>query len=104
MYSYARTDYRRAETLFRAALSINEMADGPGHTETASSLSNLAHLLQVKNDLPAAEVLNERALAIREKTLGPDHPDTAASLNNLAYLRMVQGDIAPSYRRILVTA
>jgi tetratricopeptide (TPR) repeat protein len=94
MYSHARTDYRRAETLFRAALSINEMADGPGHTETASSLSNLAHLLQVKNDLPAAEVLNERALAIREKTLGPDHPDTAASLNNLAYLRMVQGDLA----------
>jgi hypothetical protein len=42
MYSHARTDYRRAETLFRAALSINEMADGPEHTETASSLSNLA--------------------------------------------------------------
>jgi tetratricopeptide (TPR) repeat protein len=94
MYSHARTDYRRAETLFRAALSINEMADGPEYTETASSLSNLAHLLQVTNDLAAAEVLNERALAIREKTLGPDHPDTAVSLNNLAYLRMVQGDIA----------
>jgi tetratricopeptide (TPR) repeat protein len=94
IYSHARTDYRRAETLFRAALSINEMADGPEHIETASSLSNLAHLLQVTGDLVAAGVLNERALAIRVKTLGPDHPDTAASLNNLAYLRMVQGDLA----------
>ena len=54
MYSHARTDYRRAETLFRAALSINEMADGPEHTETASSLSNLAHLLQVTGDLAAS--------------------------------------------------
>ena len=94
LYCHARTDYRRAETLFRAALSINEMADGPEHTETATSLSNLAHLLQVTGDLAAAEVLNERALAIYEKTLGPDHPGTAASLNNLAYLHMVQGDLA----------
>jgi tetratricopeptide (TPR) repeat protein len=94
MYSHARTDYRRAETLFRAALSISEMADGPEHTATASSLSNLAHLLQVTGDLAAAGVLNQRALAIYEKTLGPDHPDTAASLNNLAYLRMVQGELA----------
>jgi hypothetical protein len=67
-------------------LSINEMADGPEHIETASSLSHLALLLQVTGDLAAAEVLNERALAIREKALGPYHPDTAASLNNLAYL------------------
>jgi tetratricopeptide (TPR) repeat protein len=94
LYSHARTDYPRAETLFRAALSINEIADGPEHTETASSLSNLAHLLQVTGDLADAEELNKRALAIREKTLGPDHPGTAVSLNNLAYLRMVQGDLA----------
>ena len=94
LYSHARTDYRQAEMLFRAAVSINEMADGPEHTETATSLSNLAHLLQVTGDLATAGVLNERALAIHEKTLGPDHPGTAVSLNNLAYLRMVQGDIA----------
>jgi tetratricopeptide (TPR) repeat protein len=94
MYSHARTDYRRAETLFRVALSINEMTDGPEHIETASSLSDLAHLLQVTGDLVASGVLNERALAIYEQTLGPDHPDTATSLNNLAYLRMVQGDLA----------
>jgi tetratricopeptide (TPR) repeat protein len=93
-YSHARTDYRRAETLFRTALSINEMADGPEHIETASSLNNLAHLLQVTGDLATAGVLNERALAIYEKILGADHPDTAVSLNNLAYLRMVQGDLA----------
>jgi tetratricopeptide (TPR) repeat protein len=92
--AHARTDYPRAETLFRAALSINEMANGPEHTETASSLSNLAHLLQVTGDLVAAGELSERALAIRKKTLGPDDPVTAMSLNNLAYLRMVQGNLA----------
>ena len=94
LYSHARTDYRRAETLFRAALSINEMTDGSEHTKTASSLSNLAHLLQVTGDLAAAEELSKRALAIYEKTLGPDHPGTAMSVNNLAYLRMVQGNLA----------
>jgi tetratricopeptide (TPR) repeat protein len=94
LYSHARTDYPRAEMLLRAALSINEMADGPEHTETAVSLSNLAHLLQVTGNLADAEELNKRALAIRQNTLGPDNPVTAMSLNNLAYLRMVQGNLA----------
>jgi len=59
---------------------------GPEHPNTATSLHNLAYLLQAQGDLAGARPLFERALAIREKVLGPEHPDTAASLNNLAYL------------------
>jgi tetratricopeptide (TPR) repeat protein len=64
---------------------------GPDHPDTATSLDNLAFLLQAQGDLAGARPLYERALAIREKVLGPDHPDSATSLNNLALLVQAQG-------------
>jgi hypothetical protein len=67
---------------------------GPEHPNTATSLSNLAFLLQGEGDLSAARPLCERALAICEKVLGPEHPNTATSLNNLACLIKDQSDLA----------
>lgn len=51
----------------------------PDHPSTASSLNNLALLLQDQGELAAARPLYEHAMAIWEKVLGPDHPDTIAS-------------------------
>jgi hypothetical protein len=59
------------------------------HPDTATSLNNLAFLLQRQGDLAGARPLFERALAIRERVLGPDHPNTAQSRKNLAGLRQV---------------
>jgi hypothetical protein len=59
---------------------------GPEHPDTATSLNNLALLLQAQGDLAGARPLYERALAIREKMLGLEHPDTAIVRNNLANL------------------
>ena len=59
---------------------------GPEHPDTATSLNNLAVLLQAQGDLAGARPLFERALAIREKVLGAEHPDTATSLGNLGRL------------------
>jgi tetratricopeptide (TPR) repeat protein len=70
--------------LYERALAIWEKQLGPDHPDTATSLNNLAGLLQAQGDFGGARPLYERALAIREKQLGPDHPATAASLNNLA--------------------
>ncbi len=67
---------------------------GPEHPDTATSLNNLAGLLQAQGDFAGARPLYERALAIREKVLGPEHPDTASSLNNLAIRLQAQGDLA----------
>ena len=66
--------YAAARPLFERALAIREKALGPEHPLTATTLNNLAVLLQDQGDLAGARSLNERALAIREKALGPEHP------------------------------
>jgi CHAT domain-containing protein/tetratricopeptide (TPR) repeat protein len=68
----------------RAALAHVEMNLGPDHLNTATSLNNLATLLESMGKYTEARTLFERSLAIREAQLGPDHPSTADSLNNLA--------------------
>ena len=78
---------------------------GRDHPITATSLNNLAGLLQAEGNYTAAKPLYERALAIRERVLGPNHPTTATSLNNLAGLLQAEGDYAaakPLYERALV--
>ncbi len=70
----------------------------------ATSLNNLALLLNNQGQYAAAEPLYRRSLAISEKALGPDHPDVALSLNNLAVLLGDQGQYAaaePLNRRSL---
>ena len=94
----------RAAAVSSARWRSREKALGPEHPDTATSLNDLAALLQAQGDLAGARPLYERALAIREKALGPEHPDTATSLNNLALLLQAQGDLAgarPLYERAL---
>ncbi|MCF4130280.1 FxSxx-COOH system tetratricopeptide repeat protein, partial [Methylobacterium sp. SyP6R] len=96
--------YAEARLLFERALAINERVLGSDHPATATSLNNLALLLQVQGDLNGARPLQKRALAIAERAQGPDHPNTATNLNNLALLLQVQGDLAearPLYERAL---
>jgi hypothetical protein len=58
------------------AVAIQEKALGSEHPETATTLSNLAILLQEKgDDLAGARLLLERALAIRERS-GPEDRST----------------------------
>jgi tetratricopeptide (TPR) repeat protein len=93
-YQYrALAAYSRARPLVERALAIHEEALGPEHRVTATSLDNLAVLLQTQGDRAGARPLFERALAIRMKELGPEHPLTAASLGNLGILLKVQGDL-----------
>lgn len=94
----------QAETILRRALVIQEKTSGPDHLDTATSLHNLALLLDAKGDYAAAEPFCRRALAIREKALDPDHLDTVVSLHNLAVLLKTTGDYAaaePLFRSVL---
>jgi tetratricopeptide (TPR) repeat protein len=86
------TNYAAARPLFERAFSVWEQVLGPQHPDTATSLNNLANLLESQGDYMSARPLYERALAIRKQALGPQHPDTARSLNNLASLLESQGD------------
>jgi tetratricopeptide (TPR) repeat protein len=83
----------QTQLICERALAIREKVLGPEHPDTATSLNNLAVLVQAQGDLVGARPLLERALAIREKVLGPEHPDTATSLSDLAVLVEAQGDL-----------
>ncbi|HMF29697.1 MAG TPA: tetratricopeptide repeat protein, partial [Candidatus Cybelea sp.] len=81
---------------------MHEKVLGPEHPDTATTLNNLAYLLQAQGDLAAARPLYERALAIREKVLGPEHPDTATNLSKLGRLLSASGhteDAEPLFKR-----
>jgi tetratricopeptide (TPR) repeat protein len=96
--------YSAGRPLLERALAIREKLLGPEHSDTATSLNNLASLLQDQGDLAGVRPLLERALAIYERALGPEHPYTSASLNNLASLLQDQGDLAgarPLFERAL---
>ena len=55
-------------------MTINELAYGPEHPVTGSSLGNLGRVQQELDELPAARAAFERALAIFGTAYGPDHP------------------------------
>ena len=61
-------DIRRAEQLFRRALTIAEKAHGPKAPQTASALENLADLLEQTGRESAAGPLLDRAKKIRAGT------------------------------------
>jgi tetratricopeptide (TPR) repeat protein len=83
--------FEQARRLFERALTIREKVLGPEHPDTATSLNNLALVLQHQGDRTGVRPLYERALTIWEKACGPEHPDTATALNNLACLLRDQG-------------
>jgi len=81
-----RSLFDQAEVLSRAAVAAAQHRFGPDHPEVATSLNNLATLLQDTNRLPDAEPLMRQALRIDQAAFGPDHPNVATDLNNLASL------------------
>src|SRR5258708_25814258 len=75
---YRKADYERAEAAASKALEA-ATAFGPDHPNVATSLSNLATILEARKRYPEAQALLERALAIREKTAGAESPLVAAT-------------------------
>ncbi len=104
LYLHGRANYTEAEPLYRRSLKTFEKQFGSEHPHVATSLNNLAGLLESQGKYAEAEPLYRRSLEISEKQLGPEHPDVASSLNNLAGLLKSQGKSAeaePLYRRSL---
>jgi hypothetical protein len=69
------TREKPAPRLSERALAIREAALGAGHPETATTLKDLAALLDDRGELAQARQYYERALVIRQRVDGPDHPD-----------------------------
>lgn len=81
------------EGFYRRALAIQEKTLGPDHPTAATTLNNLAALLDQQGKYGESEPLQRRALGIFEKALGPLHPDTAATLTTLAVSLDRQGKV-----------
>jgi hypothetical protein len=71
---------KEAVPLARRVVAIRTEMLGERHPDYATSLNNLATLLQEQGNLGAARPLFERALALREEVLGERHPDLLSGL------------------------
>ena len=75
------------------ALTGREKILGAEHTDTLSTVNNLAILLKQQGDFVAARQMYERAVDGYEKALGPMHRNTLSTVNNLAILLKQQGEL-----------
>ena len=83
--------WEQAETHLRDALAARIDSIGEEAPETLITMSNLASLLQARNDLAGAEQLKRRVLELRRKVYGDDHERTRRSMSSLASLLHDQG-------------
>ncbi|CAG7983436.1 unnamed protein product, partial [Penicillium nalgiovense] len=77
---------KEAGEMYQRALIGKEMALGPDHASTLTTVNNLGALYSDQGKLKEAEEMYQRALAGREKALGPDHTSTLATVDNLGLL------------------
>ena len=89
-----RTSSPRPSRSCREALEIAARPFPPGTRTIATSLNNLAKLLQAQNKLAEAESLLREALEIDRAALPAGHPDMVTSLVNLGGLLWDQNRFA----------
>jgi CHAT domain-containing protein/Tfp pilus assembly protein PilF len=96
--------YREALELARREVALDKELLGEHQPDYATSLVNLAGLLDSLGHAVAATPLYEQALKIRKAALGERHPDYAQSLNALAEVLRSQrnyGAARPLYEKAL---
>ncbi|KAA0216442.1 MAG: serine/threonine protein kinase [Leptolyngbya sp. PLA3] len=76
--------HERALAVYRQALAEREVEQGPSHSETLVTQSNIANVLADMSRIDEALPLYERALAGLRDQLGPESPYTLTAMLNLA--------------------
>ncbi|MFA7429629.1 MAG: toll/interleukin-1 receptor domain-containing protein [Rhodospirillaceae bacterium] len=82
----------QAKPLFRLTSEVQRRILGAEHSDTLTSMNNLAVTLLAEGDHAGALMLQEEALELQHRILGTEHPDTFISMNNLAATLEAQGD------------
>jgi tetratricopeptide (TPR) repeat protein len=91
-YAFARGDFRRAESEFRAALEIAQgFPDGDRRLET--SLQTLARLYEHESDFDHAQPMYQLLLAAKEARLGTEDPALLNTLFAVARVSQPVGDL-----------
>lgn len=89
-------DLDKALELFEQALAIRKAALHPQHPTIATSLNDIATVLDGLGLLDRSMEMHTRALTIREAAFGPAHPLVASVLNNLAVGHARQAQFGPA--------
>ena len=76
--------------MYKRSLTINEKAYGSEHTSVASTLHNMAVVLQKQGRLDEAMAMSKRSLSINEKAYGSEHTSVAITLHNMAIVLQKQ--------------
>ncbi len=90
--------YDQGRTLLEQSVALRRRMPGEDGLDLATSLHNLARLLEEQAEHGRARRLYEEALAIREKALGPEHPDVGRTLLGLGQVLEAQGDLKGAIR------
>ena len=84
--------FREGERWCRLEYAGYKQLLGDEHTDTLTSMNNLALALAHQGEHAEARTLQEQTLEIRRRVLGEEHPSTLTSMNNLALTLARQGD------------
>ena len=97
-------EYSEAESLLRESLAIRRATLPEGHPDIATSLQDLASLLQSTGRYSEAEPLHREGLAIYRAALPAGHRDIATGIQHLASLLQTTGrysEAEPLHREAL---
>ena len=83
-FDRSRGHFQQAIEGYKRLIAYYQDKNGPDHTDTLTSINNLAETLWAMGDHKDAKHLLEQVLERRKEILGPDHPDTMTSINNLS--------------------
>jgi tetratricopeptide (TPR) repeat protein len=83
--------YKEAEPWYMQMIEMSKTVLGEEHSETLTSMGNLALTYRNQGRWKEAEELQARDLEICSRVLGREHPDTLASMANLASIYWNQG-------------
>ena len=72
---------------------------GEEHPNVATTLNNLASVLEAQGDYDAAESHYREALALHRRIYGEEHPGVATVLSNLASALEGRGDLVGAEQR-----
>lgn len=89
-----RGDYAAAETDLRDALGRYRAAFGDDHDDVATTLGDLAQLLDLRGEFARSETTYREALAMHRRLHGERHLHVADNLGDLGMILRRQGDYA----------
>jgi len=85
--------YKEAEKLLVQVMETKKQMLGPEHSDTLTSMHNLASTYSNQGRWKEAEELSMQVMETQKQVLGPEHPSTLTSMANLAYTLKQLGKI-----------